>query len=238
MTSILRNGLSQSERKWIYRVLNAAVLVLSAALIAYISIDSFRGIPFLSDSGYMRFQLWICIFFMADFFIELFMAKDRWRYFRRRWLFLVLSVPVLNIVTHFDITLSEEAMYFARFIPLARGALAMATVVGYVSTNKVTSIFATYTVILLALIYFGSLIFMEREHTVNPMVPNYWSALWWACMDATTSGCPINPVTVAGKVVGCVLAVSGMLMFPLFTVFITNLVRQYNAKLNARKMNK
>ena len=45
-------------------------------------------------------------------------------------------------------------------------------------------------------------------------------------MDATTTGCEIQPVTMAGKVVGMVLAGMGMVMFPLFTVYITNLARQ------------
>ncbi len=227
---MLKRQLTPDERKWIYRILNAVVLVMSASLITYISIDTFNDIPFLSDHKYMQFQLWVCIVFIADFFIEFAMAHNKWHYVKRRWLFLLLSIPVLNLVSHYNIPLSEEAMYFARFIPLARGALAMAIVVSYVSTNKVTSLFATYTVILLALIYFGSLIFMEREHPVNPMVPDYGAALWWASMEATTAGSSINPVTVAGKVVGCILAISGMIMFPLFTVFITNLVRIKSAK--------
>lgn len=202
------------------------VLALSFALIIYLSVDALSGVDFLSDSAYMSFQLIVCLFFIADFFIELYMSAHRWRYTCRRILFLLLSIPYLNILIHFPIALSADMVYFARIIPLARGALALAIVVGYVSRNRITNIFASYSVILIAIVYFGSLIFYERELGVNPQVTSYIQALWWACSDATTTGCSIQPVTPAGKISGAVLAVMGMVMFPLFTVFLTSAIRQ------------
>ncbi|WP_301345050.1 potassium channel family protein, partial [uncultured Muribaculum sp.] len=78
--------------------------------------------------------------------------------------------------------------------------------------------------------YFASLIFLEKEQPVNNMVPNYGAALWWACMDATTIGSNIYPVTVVGKILAVILAGMGMMMFPLFTVYVTNMVQRYNKK--------
>lgn len=215
----------QRHSQRIYSVLNWVVLLLSAGLIIYLSVDALRGVVFLHDTGYMTFQLWVCAAFAADFFIELYMARDRWRYVRHRWMFLLLSVPWLNVIGWMGIAVPADALYFVRLLPLARGALAMAIVVGYVSANRLTNIFASYTVVLIAIVYFGSLIFFEREQGVNPDVHNYMQALWWACSDATTTGCTIYPVTPAGKIVGAVLAVMGMVMFPLFTVVITSAVR-------------
>lgn len=216
----------QRNEKRIYTVLNWLMLLLSVGLIVYLSADALRGVAFISDQGYMRFQLVVCLLFIADFFIELYMSKHRWHYVVRRILFLLLSIPYLNILNHFGMTLSADALYFARFLPLGRGALAMAIVVGYVSNNRLTNIFASYTVILIAIVYFGSLIFFEREMGVNPDLKGYMQALWWACSDATTTGCTIYPVTPAGKIVSAVLAVMGMVMFPLFTVVITSAVRR------------
>lgn len=210
----------------IYRWLNITVFALSLALIIYLSADAFRGVSFLADRGYMRFQLLVCCVFIADFFIELYMSSHRWRFFRRRLLFLILSVPYLNLFEHYGVTFSPDVVYFVRFIPLARGMLAMAIVVGYVSTNRLTNIFASYSAVLLAIVYFGSLVFFEREHGLNPGVNAYFDALWWACADTTTTGCSISPMTPAGKVTGAVLAIMGMVMFPLFTVVITSAVRQ------------
>lgn len=219
-------------RQHIYTVLNWLVLLLSVGLIVYLSVDALQGRVFIYDHGYMTFQFWVCMVFIADFFIELMMSRHPWRYLGRRFVFLLLSIPYLNICNEMGLRLSPDVLYFARFIPLARGALALAIVVGYVSKNRLINIFASYMVVLVAIVYFGSLIFYEREHGVNPDVHSYMSALWWACSDATTTGCTIYPVTPSGKIVSAVLSMMGMVMFPLFTVVITSSVRQ---RINTRK---
>ena len=210
-----------------HRIINAfhvTVLILSVLLIVYISYDTFRNIPFLKNKRYMDFQLFVCIVFIIDFFVELFLADDKWNYIKRRLLFLILSIPYLNIINHYQIALDSEAIYFVRFIPMARGALALAIVLGYISHNKITSIFASYLSIMVLITYFSSLIFFEREYPVNSMVTSYWSALWWGCMQVTTLGCDIYPITVAGKILCIVLSLMGMIMFPLFTVYLTNVI--------------
>ena len=72
--------------------------------------------------------------------------------------------------------------------------------------------------------YFCSLIFYQREAGVNPQVDTYWTALWWSAMNMSTVGCNISPVTVSGKIVAVILPISGMIIFPLFTVYLTNYV--------------
>lgn len=82
----------------------------------------------------------------------------------------------------------------------------------------------------MATVYFASLIFFVLEHKVNPMVTDYWSALWWAFMDVTTVGSNIYAVTPTGKILSVVLAALGMMMFPIFTVYVTSLVQQANKR--------
>ena len=45
-------------------------------------------------------------------------------------------------------------------------------------------------------------------------------------MNLSTVGCDISPVTVAGKIVAVVLPISGMIIFPLFTVYLTDYVQR------------
>ncbi len=123
-----------------------------------------------------------------------------------------------------DIHLSHDALYFVRFIPLARGALALSIVISYLSSNAVTSLFMSYLVIMILVAYFCSLIFYQREAGVNPQVNSYWTALWWSAMNLSTVGCDISPVTVSGKIVAVILPITGMVIFPLFTVYLTDYV--------------
>lgn len=204
--------------------LHWAVLILSVLLIVYISIDTFKKVEFLEDYNYMTFQLCVCIFFIIDFFVEWWLAKEKWTYFKHRLVFLILSIPYLNLITLYDIPLSHDALFFVRFIPLARGALALSIVIGYLSSNAVTSMFMSYISIMILVVYFCSLIFFQREHAVNPDVKTYWTALWWSAMNMSTVGCYINPMTVPGKIVAVVLPIAGMIIFPLFTVYLTDYV--------------
>lgn len=204
--------------------LNLIVLAISVLLLVWISLDTFKGIPFLENHPYMTFQFWVCVVFILDFFVQLYYAENRWKFFRKRLFFLLLSIPYLNIINAFHIELSHDAIYFVRFVPMARAALAISIVMGYVSSNSLTSMFMSYLSMILMVTYFCSLIFFQRESGVNPDVTSYWIALWWSAMNVTTVGCDIAPMTLAGKVVAVILPICGMIIFPLFTVYITNYV--------------
>ena len=65
---------------------------------------------------------------------------------------------------------------------------------------------------------------------MNPLVTDYGDALWWAFMDVTTVGSNIIAMTTTGRVLSVLLAALGMMMFPIFTVYITNLIQQSNQK--------
>ena len=65
---------------------------------------------------------------------------------------------------------------------------------------------------------------------MNPLVNGYGDALWWAFMDVTTVGSNIIAQTVTGRVLSVLLAALGMMMFPIFTVYITNLIQQSNKR--------
>lgn len=221
------------RRQDIIKTLNLIVLVLSVLLIVYISYDTFRHIPFLDNHSYMVFQFWVCVVFMATFFIELYFAEHKLRYLGRRWFFFLLSIPYLNIIGLFNLQFSPETLYFLRFIPLARGGLAIAIIVGFFTRRRITSVFVTYTAIVILVVYFCSLIIFEREQPVNPQIPDFSAALWFASMVVTTIGCDIAPVTIAGKVLQIILASMGMIMFPLFTVYITSTVIHIRARMDA-----
>lgn len=219
--------------KALINIMRLLVFALSALLIVFISIDTFNGTDFLQNTFYMRFQFWVCVFFIIDFFVELAAAPNKRRYIAHRWWILLLSIPYLNIITAYNVHVTSQELYWVRFIPLGRATMALAIVVGYVSKNRVTSMLSSYIMILVAFVYFGSIIFFNAEHPVNPEVRTYWNALWWAGMDATTIGCDIQPVTAIGKIVSAVLACMGVLVFPLFTVYVTTLVKRYTSPSSA-----
>ena len=120
--------------------------------------------------------------------------------------------------------------YFLRFIPLVRSGWALAIVVGWLTSNRASGLFVSYLTMLLAMVYFSSLIFFVIEQKVNPEVKDYNDALWWAFMDVTTVGSNIIAITPTGRILSVLLAALGMMMFPIFTVYVTSLVQSANKK--------
>ena len=64
------------RKKGIYGILHVIILLLSLFLVISISIDTFKGILFYTQSVYMKVQLWICVLFLFDFILELFLSKN------------------------------------------------------------------------------------------------------------------------------------------------------------------
>lgn len=219
--------LTEQKRKYLLRTLHSAVLVLSLGLIVFISFEIFNEVDFLNDYAYMTFQLCVCIAFIIDYILCTIIDKNPRRYALRNIGFLIISIPYLNLINLFGLHPGPQILYYIRFIPLIRGAWAMAIVVSYVSTNRIVGIFASYLSIMLLVLYFASIMFYSQEQPINPGVPTYWSSLWWCALEMTTIGAPVNPFTPTGKVLAAILAGMGMIMFPLFTVYLTQKIRQY-----------
>lgn len=209
-------------------ILHVIIMLLSAWLIYIISVDTFSNVSFYEERKFQHQQFWICVVFLADFFIELFLADNKKHYLATHALFFFVSIPYQAIMYHFGLHLSEDVAYLIRYMPLIRGGYAMAIVVSWFTYNKATGLFFTYIITLLSTVYFASLTFYLFEYGVNSGVTSYQDALWWASMDVTTVGSNIVPVTVVGRVLSVLLAALGMMMFPIFTVYITNLITTRN----------
>lgn len=219
----------------ILMALHISVLAASLLLILVISWDTFHNLSFIADPFYMDVQYWICLFFLFDIVVEWFMSRHKGKYLLKNLLFIAVSIPYVNIIHHFHLTVAEPVQYALRFIPLLRAAYVLALVSGTLTANRVTSLFSAYMVLLVATLYFGSMMFFIEERTVNPGVKDYWDALWWAIMDMTTCGSSIEELTPTGQVLGVVLAAEGLILFPVFTVYVTALFTKGSTSKGAKQ---
>lgn len=196
--------------------------MLAVVMIAYITYDTLRNISFIADPRYMKIQLWICIAFLVDILIETFLSPHRLRFLFRHTPFILICIPYLNIFSSCGVSIDPELYYVFRFMPMIRAAFVLAIVCGGIPGNWVQNLFSVYLILLLSTVYFCSLMFFVDEHYLNPDVRSYWDSLWWSIMAMTTTGCNINPVTPTGKVISVVLSAGGLILFPIFTVYITS----------------
>jgi hypothetical protein len=97
--------------------------------------------------------------------------------------------------------------------------------------NRITGLFKAYIFLLIAVVYFSSLIFYSEERAINPDVHTYGDAIWWAIMCMTTAGSYIGEYTLCGKIMAVILSGGGLILFPVFTVYITSAVTHKQANI-------
>ena len=203
-------------------MLHVLVILLSVVLIYAVTYDTLNSISLLTDRRYLSLQFWICIFFIADIIVEWALSPLRKRHFIRMLVLVVLCMPYITLVHHFQWHVSLEVYYLLRVMPLVRAATVLVVMFGIMEKNRVTGMFGSYMIILVTTLYVLSLMFYVEEHPVNPGVYNYWQSLWFSFMQMNTCGSNISPVTAAGKVIGVVLSAEGLILFPVFTVYFTH----------------
>lgn len=220
-------------------ILHILVLAASTIMVIWISRQTLRNLSFLVDSAYLEFQFWVCMLFIFDIVVEWIYSPKKWKYICGHILFILISIPYLNIINHFQINLSGEALYLLRFVPMIRAGYVLAMVTGAISSNRALSMFWVYFIWVVCSIYIAGLMFFVEEHFINPQVDTFWTALWWAALDMTTVGSNINAMTTTGKTLAVILSGEGLILFPVFTVYITNAVLRKDsyedAKVQAKK---
>lgn len=211
-------------------ILHLAVLAGAALLIVAISVDTFENISFVSNPRYLRIQFWICILFIFDIIAEFFLSHHKWHYIAANIFFLIISIPYLSIFAHLGIQVSGELSYIIRVLPILRAAYVIAIITGALSGKGIESLFAAYIMLLVVVVYLSSMMFFVEEHTINPDVTDYSQSLWWSVMCMTTTGCYIGEYTLTGKVLSSLLSAAGLILFPVFTVYVTQAVTGNKSK--------
>lgn len=205
--------------KWV----NLLVMLASVMIIIVLSVETLYPKEILSAQFILSFQFIICSIFLVDFFIRLASSDKKGKFFLYNFILLLVSIPYLNIVHWFSIEVNQQIHLILRTLPLIRGIYGVAIMIGWVTRNKINNLFFSYVITIVSVTYYSSIMFYSVEKGVNSQVTNYWDALWWACMDVTTVGSNIYGVTFLGQLLAAVLAGAGMMMFPIFTAYITTI---------------
>lgn len=205
------------------RAFDVLTLLAGIALLISVSWEIARGSRDFFSAQFLITQLCICIIFLADYMVRSFTERGYWW---RCLPYLLLSVPYLNIISWCGVALDRSWMMFMGVIPLLRAVVASWVVVRWFSTRGVRRMFTAYALTVLLLTYIAGMVFYDYEVGVNPHLHGFGNGIWWAFMGMTTVGAAIFPVTAIGKVLAVVMPALGMLMLPLFTVYVADLYKE------------
>jgi voltage-gated potassium channel len=203
-----------------------ATLIAAIALPIALSYEILRGDRTHFSPWYLNLQLAICVIFLLDFALRISATEKRWRFLWRNILFLLLSVPYLNLFDWLGALPSREWSLTLTAIPILRMLLALYLLLQWIIRDGIRQLFAAYALTLLLFTYISALIFYDFEFGINQALSSFGDAIWWAFMNMTTVGSTITPITAIGKSLAVLLPMFGMLMLPLFTVYISNIFQR------------
>jgi voltage-gated potassium channel len=163
-----------------------------------------------------RFDLIVSVLILVDFVIFR-IRKEKldgsvWQFIKENWIYIVSIIPVafisFNIFQLYGYFFILWLILFIKFYALIKVLqITGKRVRSYPSKTKLD--YAT-VVLLLALII-GSFLFYIVETGVNPEVPNYESAMWFAIVSMATVGYgDIVPVTGTGRIIAVLLILTGI----------------------------
>lgn len=213
--------LSESSRIGIRNTFGALKVIAGLVLLASLSWEIIFGDHIHFSRTYMTVQFLVCVVFLCDFFIRWATAQCKGRFFRHNLLFLVLSIPYLNVLHWCNASLDHDWSLLVGLLPLLRAFLAMVIIVRWlVRGSKIRRLFVAYIFTVVVFTYISGLVFYDYEVLVNPALHGFGNALWWAWMNVTTVGAEIFPVTAIGKIFCVMLPSLGMMFFPIFTTYV------------------
>lgn len=207
---------------WPVRLFNMLTMAASIVLLFSISIDVLSGHRQMTQMATLRVQLIVCTIFMIDFFLRLSYARRRWLFFWRNILLLAASIPIANILHWMGADQTMTNSMILRAIPLLRGFYGLWIVVQWIASRRSMGLLMSYLVSVVFFTYLSALLFYYYELGINPKVDNFGNCFWWAWMSVTTVGAEIFAVTAIGKTLSVLLPCVGMMMFPIFTVYVTD----------------
>ncbi len=212
--------------RFVAAFVGTATLIAAVALPVALSYEILHGDRTHFSAWYLDLQLVVCAIFTLDFVVRIAAEQHRWRFLRRNFIFLLLSVPYLNIIEWLGFVPPREWALGITTIPILRMLLAVYLLAMWVVKDGIRRLFTAYALTLLLFTYLSALIFYDFELGVNQGLHNFGDALWWAFMNMTTVGSAILPITAVGKILAVLLPLFGMLVLPLFTVYISNIFQR------------
>ena len=198
-------------------------LIAGIALLVGVSVEVLTGNHHTYSEWYMWLQFVVCIIFIIDFASALVARDTKHHYYILNLLSLIISIPYLNILGWLDVPLDRGVAVTVAALPLLRSFVAMGVVVKWFINGKANRLFGAYLFTVVCFTYLAALMFFDYEVGVNEKLNGFGNALWWAWMNVTTVGAAIFPVTAVGKVLAVLLPALGMMFFPIFTIYVTNM---------------
>ena len=213
-------------RHIILTALHIATLLAAIMLIVLIAHNTLHNLSLTGSPEFLRAQTVICMVFLADAILTIVFYH---RATVADIVFVLIALPYTPIIHALGLGHSVYLTYILQLLPMLRAAYVLAMATNSLYPNRANGLLVAYLTLLGTMLFFASMTFWVEEHAINTSLHSYWDALWWAAMNATTTGCSITATSPVGRAMTVALPAMGMILFPVFTIYITNAGRNQHS---------
>jgi voltage-gated potassium channel len=205
--------------KIIFRGLLSVFILIDILLLGLMTVGFIVNIMPTTVYTIGTYDLAVAILILLDFIIFYIKGENETGLIRGNWFYIVSIVPLtficFNIFHLFTyITIIGLIGVFRIYALYKVLRITSKSTRKYPSKTKLDYA----TIVLFLVLIIGSFLFYVIEHGVNPNVPNYESAMWYAIVSMTTTGYgDIVPANLSGRILGVIFILTGMAYLSLAT---------------------
>ena len=205
------------------------ILFLSFYTLAILIVQSLFPLPETYRSLFTLLDHGVCLAFMLDFFLRLYMASSKVEYLKWGWIDFISSLPQL------------EGLRWGRTLRLIRIIRAFRSMrfVRQKLTERLSDSFSLVLLISFVLITFGAMSILYLESPIaEGNIKTGEQALWWSFVTITTVGYgDFYPISTEGRLLAGILMSAGVGIFGVFTVKCTQVILSSSHEEDERHLN-
>lgn len=172
-----------------------------------------------------RIDFFICLVFLADFFVRFAQAPSKIKFLKWGWIDFVSSIPMLNAFR------VGRVVRIVRVFRILRAFRSTKNLITYFLRCRRLTSFAAVIAISLSVMVFAAIAVLNFEDSPDSNIKDAGDAFWWAFVTMTTVGYGDKfPLTVEGRIVACILMTAGAGLFATTTGFIASMFVQPEAR--------
>lgn len=142
--------------------------------------------------------------FLADFILKFQKSEDKKKY--------ILTTGWIDIIAFIPIT---STFRLFKIVPLIRDIKSVEEIIGFIFKNQISTSLLFSFLTFMSSILLSSVLVLHFEHLApDANIKSIGDALWWSVNLASSCGnTTLQPVTLNGRIVACVLMVLGYGLF-------------------------
>jgi voltage-gated potassium channel len=224
--------ISSPLRKPVPLVWQGLILLLSIAVLVELSVSILVPLPLeikrlfdIADTG-------ICVLFMSDFLLLLYLHKNRTKYFFTwGWLDLLSSIPLLDTFRW------GRLARIIRLLRLFRGLRNSTGLLRRMFSNKRETTIVAIILTVLSVAVFSSLAILVAEDGSGSPINSAEKAVWWALTTMTTVGYgDLTPITTLGRSIAVLTMFAGIGVFGAFSAVMASFLVQQKSSSEFQNM--